>query len=353
MSHHHDHQHEGHDCDHAQSAAPEHEHAMEECGHDHTHGPGCAHDHKHAHHHEPEDNTAWTRRYFLFLQMLVLLMIGGVMCYFVASGRIDGRNPDAPYVTGWFKVLVLAGGLGIIVMGLFNFFMRNKDEGCGHDHGDGDDCNGGEHAPSVHSHDGSVAGRAITLLLLSGSIAAAAILTPDQFSARYMLHKGQAYDTDRNSPGAQQKAQNPVPAAAVAPGGLTLEKMEEFQPRNKDGNFELGVVQLYYTGSDPEYARVMDGQPVETVGQVVKDEVNPGPGHLRVFTLQVTCCAADARPYSVPVVFENGPPEYTEMSWYKITGHLEMTQERGMKVARIKASSLTPSLRPADQRTIF
>lgn len=288
-------------------------------------------------------------------------MIGGIMCYFVASGRIDGHNPSTPYVTGWFKMLALCGGLGIMVMGVFNWLMRNKAVDCGHDHGDGDGCahdhgTGGEGAPHVHSHDGSVAGRALTLLVLSGSIAAATMLTPDQLSSRYVQFKAEAYKGDANSADRLSKA-NPSLAAAKADGGgtggFTLEKVEQYLKRTKDGNFPLSVMNLHYMGSDPEYANVMEGQMVETTGQVVRDEINPGSGHLRVVTMQVTCCAADARPYSIPVIFDGNAPEYVEMGWYTVTGKLEFTRERGMKMALLKAKSLTPTLRPSDQRTIY
>jgi uncharacterized membrane protein YcgQ (UPF0703/DUF1980 family) len=296
---------------------------------------------------------------FAFLQMLVLLMIGGLMCYFVASGRIDGRNPQTPYVTGWFKVLALCGGLGIMVMGVFNWLMRKRRVDCGHDHGDANEAacchhEGHDHkegaAPHIHPHEGSPAGHAITLLLLSGSIAAAAIMTPDQLSSRYVQFKAEAYRGDSSSAEGLRKESPKIAAAKSQAGGLTLAKIEEILKRTKEGNFPLSVINLHYMSSDPEYANVMEGQMIETTGQVVKDEINPGPGHLRVVTMQVTCCAADARPYSIPIVFESAAPEYVEMGWYVITGKLEFTRERGMKMAVLKATSLTPTLRPPDQR---
>ena len=380
MSHKHDHKHDGHDCcghdhhEHAQAAeAHEHKHDGHDCcGHDHTHDH--THEHKHGghdccgHDHSHDESSAldaaeeaeWTRRFFLLLQAVVLIMIGGVLCYFVASGRIDGKNPDLPYVTGGFKTLALCGGLGIMVMGIFNWLMRGKQAGCGHDHGPDECCDhdhdhGDAEAAHQHHHEGSVLGRALTLLVLSGSVAAAAMLTPDQFSSRYMLHKAEAY---RGDSGSQQRmaASNPAIAAARAAepaqggGGLTLAKIEQYVKRTKENNFPLSVVNLHYMSGDPEYADVMDGQMIETTGQVVKDQINPGPGHLRVVTMMVTCCAADARPYAIPVVFEGPVPDYVEMGWYSIIGKLEFTRERGMKMALLRAKSLTATVRPADQR---
>jgi len=283
---------------------------------------------------------------------MVLIMIGAVMCYFVASGRINGANPDAPYVTGWFKGLALCGGLGLIVMGLFNWLTLRREADCGHDHGHAHDDDSAQ--PHFHTHEGSVAGRALTLLVLSGSVAAAAMFTPDQLSSRYIQYKASAYSTDRNS-AERLKQANPELAKASA-GGLTLEKVKEYLKPDNNGNFPISVVNLHYMGGDPEYAAVMEGQPVVTPGQVVKDELNPGPGNLRVFTMQVTCCAADARPYSIPVVFDGPAPDYVEMGWYNVTGTIGFVQERGMKVAVVKANKeggLQATVRPAPQGPSF
>lgn len=382
--------------------------------HDHKHGPED-HDHKHEHAApapaaespatatttESSDDSAWNQQFLLLLEMLVLIMIAAVIAYFIASGRIDGAAPNMPYLQGYFKILALTGGLALAVMGIFNFLMRRRAVGCSHDHDHHDhshshsaDCShshdhdhghGHDHsscshdhshqkdaatccshdhshdhssdaAAHAHHHHGSPMGRAAALLFLSGSITAAAVLTPDEFSPRYMEQKARALMGRSN--GAAPASAAPVPAKALADAnatgsGLTLALVEKYQPRNKDGNFELGVMQLYYSGSDEEYARVMKDQPVETIGQVVKDEVVPGANRLRVFVLQVTCCAADARPYSIPVVFDGPLPEYQEMGWYKITGTVNYADERGVRTAVLKASSITPSLRPKDQRATF
>ena len=276
---------------------------------------------------------------------MVLLLIGSVLVYFIASGRIDGRNPDLPYITGWFKGLALCGGLGLIAMGLFNLLTCRRAVDCCHDHEHSD----GDGEAHLQTHEGSVAGRALTLLVLSGSIAAAAMLTPDGLTPRYSIHKGMAYSSDANSAEKFQQHSPEIAKASAQSGGLTLAKIEEYVKRTKEGNFPLSVVNLHYMGGDPEYAAIMEGQPIETTGQVVKDEINPGPGNLRVFVMQVTCCAADARPYSIPVIFDGPAPDYVEMGWYSVTGKLEFTRERGMKIAQLRATGLKATIRPATQ----
>jgi uncharacterized membrane protein YcgQ (UPF0703/DUF1980 family) len=114
------------------------------------------------------------------------------------------------------------------------------------------------------------------------------------------------------------------------------------------------VEELYYSSADPEYAKVMKGQGVETVGQIVKDTSSTEPGRWRVFVLQMTCCAADARPVSLPVVFQAPVPAgLQEMGWFKLTGQIDYVEERGIPLAILRASSAQPSLRPKEQRSLF
>ncbi|HEX2747087.1 MAG TPA: DUF1980 domain-containing protein, partial [Verrucomicrobiales bacterium] len=233
MKHDHSHGHDHHDgecCGHGhshkeQTCSHGHEHGEEcshghvhssKCSHEHEHGEQCAHSHEHehvhgphcshGHDHEHEDAQAdaeWTRRFFLVLQAVVLMMIGGVMCFFVASGRINY------FLAPTFRALALWGGIGIMVMGLFNLLVNHSKKECCHDHDHDDDDSG-----HVHSHEGSVAGRAVTLLLLSSSIAAAAILTPDRQTSQYLMYKESA--ARRNGINSERlKKENPGLASAL------------------------------------------------------------------------------------------------------------------------------------------
>jgi uncharacterized membrane protein YcgQ (UPF0703/DUF1980 family) len=240
----------------------------------------------------------------------------------------------------------LIGGLGIIVMGWFNLFTSRVEVDCGHDHGDADNAETPAGPVHSHSHDGSVVSRAFTLLLLSGAVAGAAALTPDQFSERFLLLKAAMFDLGGRD-GARFKQENPGLVATPAKG-FTLEDLEKTLRRTKDGNFPLSVPNLQWMASDAEYARVMEGQMVETAGQVVLDQINPGPGNLRVMVMETTCCAADARPSSIPVLFEGEVPEFISMGWYKVTGEVRFARERGMKVVRLVGKSLTPAIRPSE-----
>ena len=368
----------GHDRD------PLQDHAHHE--HDHTCCGGHGHDHQTS---PPQSDSLtvsgaaahdseWTRRFLLFLEMTVLLLWSVTMVWFYASGRIDNYLIGE----GTFRIQVLVGGLILAVLGFFNWQMRGVPETCSHDHGDGHDCGhdhdhsghpgGGGldpahvHGPacqhdqlpivegSAHTHEGTPGGRGMALVLLALSITAAVAITPDDFSDQYKRNMLAAYASQSGDTGPALREHRLTPEGSPsAAAGMTLAVVEKYQPRNKAGNFELDVMQLYYSGSDPEYAKVMKGQGVETIGQVVKDTVNPGPGRWRVFVLQMTCCAADARPYSLPVEFDGAGPALQEMGWYRLTGKIDYAEEKGVTTAVLKATASEATLRPKEQRTLF
>lgn len=120
-------------------------------------------------------------------------------------------------------------------------------------------------------------------------------------------------------------------------------------PQSKEGNFILEVPEIYYTAGDLEVQNVIQGQGVETVAQVLPEKVNNENGHrLRVFRLMVQCCAADARPYSVPVDFGKKAPDFKEMSWVKVIGKMTYKKEGDQTVPVIEATSIEETAAPAD-----
>ena len=195
----------------------------------------------------------------------------------------------------------------------------------------------------------------MALALLAVSVTAAVAMTPDDFSDQYKRNMLAAYHSRPAGQTAIPEDRRLVPETPIgqAAPGLTLAMIEKYQKRNANGNFDFEVMDLYYSGQDPESAAVMKGQGVETVGQIVKDTAAGEPGRWRVFVLQMTCCAADSRPYSVPVVFTGAVPDLQEMGWYKLTGKLDYTEERGVQVALLRVAEAQPTLRPKDQRTLF
>jgi hypothetical protein len=283
----------------------------------------------------------------------------------------------------------------------------------GHDHHDHVHAHD-EEGPHGHSHgileESGAIGRAVAILLLAGPVTYAAILTPDRYSASAVENKGvyaqnygegaraeqftlkrdvaakpkpaassvaavtppattPAPSTPSSTPSVQQMPPDPSkgPAPAVNPkevdkqaakggaeaksyGSFTLEDLKAQVSQSPEGNFMLEVPELYYTAGDKEVQSVLNGQPVETIAQVLPEKVNNEKGtRLRIFRLLVQCCAADARPYSIPVEFgKTAPTEFKDMSWVKVTGKITYKQEGDQTVPVLEATSMTPAAEPAD-----
>lgn len=158
------------------------------------------------------------------------------------------------------------------------------------------------------------------MLVLVVPVAFSALLTPDSFSASAI----------RNKMALAGVADTPGKTAFGDAPGFTLEDFEKMVPKNARGNYEISVIEIFYSAGDPDIQNVLSGLPVETVGQLL-----PGPkgegDRLRVFRLYVECCAADARPVSVSIEFATGIPDFTEMGWYKVTGKLDFLDNKGVK----------------------
>lgn len=229
------------------------------------------------------------------------------------------------------------------------------------------------------------------MLMLVAPLTWAAFNTPDRYSANAVVNKGlyipnyedktnadkfalrqdkpaNATKVDRAPP-----APTPMPATAIPPpeqfnkaenvakasppppdkaqsyGSFTLEDLKKQVPQSKEGNFILEVPEIYYTGGDLEVQKVITGQFVETTAQVLPEKVNNKNGHrLRVFRLMVQCCAADARPYSIPVDFGKKAPDFKEMSWVKVTGKMTYKKEGDQVVPIIEATKIEETTAPAD-----
>lgn len=390
------------------------------------------------------------------ISVALLFLWGGIMLYFYASGRI------AKYLQseGIFQPMVLVGGIGLIILGLFNLMTMKAEEAeccehdhshdhdhdhgcCGHDHAHehahhhahehhhehGESCGHGQqghehhHEHAGHAHgileESGLAGRLTAIFILAVPVAYAAVRTPDQFSIHTFTNKGgytnvvDAAGAAQHSikskgagtaattaaktapsgpaPAAQTPPTGPTPAVAVQPapadappappatakadaapapskadtppgpattaattdteaksyGSFTLADLEAQVPKSKAGNFILEVPEIYYTAGDKEVQTVLNGQPVETVAQVLPEKVNNPKGtRLRIFRMLIQCCAADARPYSIPAEFGKKAPEFKDMTWVKVTGKMSYQEEGGQTVPILEAQTIEETTAP-------
>ncbi|MFT5468677.1 MAG: uncharacterized membrane protein YcgQ (UPF0703/DUF1980 family) [Verrucomicrobiales bacterium] len=337
----------------------------------------------------------------LSLAITALLIWSTVLIYFYASGRI------VHYLDERFRVMALIGGLGLAVVALFNMtrlFSKKASSCCGHDHGDGHDH---DHATHDHSHDdhdhdhdhddNSYVGNVVTFVLMIGPLLVAAKYSGDEYvSAATAKNKAEAaagsvgfeaFDEMRAQAGSPGETDTPNPdpqsiggstptdsvAGSDATSGqpetqdtppktaseweYTLDDLKKVVDTSDDGNLMLEVDQLFFTNGDAELQRVLDGQAVESLGQIIleEDDKNPDGNRLRVFRFMVTCCAADAQRVSIPIEFdgdfempdlENG--DYREMSWVKISGIVHYPIEDDRPNAVIKVRKLEKGEKPLD-----
>ncbi|MEI6535292.1 MAG: hypothetical protein WCN98_08140 [Verrucomicrobiaceae bacterium] len=334
-----------------------------------------------------------------FISVLLLLLWGGVMLYFYASGRLARGE----YVSkeGWFSAMVLVGGIGCLIVGLFNLVTIGATEGdcCDHDHDHDHDHSGHHHhehdhsccghdhehhehsevqAVEGHSHgileESGAFGRFVAIFILAVPVTYAAIKSPDQFSKIAIENKG-VYDANYGETSGDNKftmkkeskatiastsVPTPEPTASpdtasqpksVAP--FTLADLKAQVPQSKEGNFMLDVPEIFYTAGDKEVQAVLEGQKVETIAQVLPEKVNnPNGTRLRIFRLLIQCCAADARPLSIPVEFGKTPPNFKDMAWVKVVGKLSFKSENNQTVPVLEATSMVETVEP-DSKAIY
>ena len=162
---------------------------------------------------------------------LAVLLWAGCLLYFYGSGRI------VKYLAPDFRVIALAGGLGLAVMGLFNLLTAFQKADCGHDHGDGEE----------HDHEGGDMNPWTSLLLMVLPVALSTAWTKDGFSQSTLARKGLYDDVEASS--------SAFLASALPP--LTLEEIEKgdlkFVPLSIKSlsEYKIGLIISASSGIDP------------------------------------------------------------------------------------------------------
>ena len=211
--------------------------------------------------------------------------------------------------------------------------------------------------------------KAVTFLVLALPLSAAAAFSPDRFSDQFWRNKASASVTSgatalsgggidlakraekaKPLPGTQAASGSDAATKPPAnPNAFSVEELERLSGgRTPNGNIPVQLVELFYMPAQTrDVQEVVATQTIETTGQAIKDKQDPT--RMRLFRLMMTCCAADARPISIPVEFTGAPPEWREMAWYTATGKVEYRDVDGTPTAVFKAASLAPSKPPRQQ----
>lgn len=337
------------------------------------------------------------KKIFEILSMVTLLVWGGMFLYFFFSGRVND------YLTSSFRIWVPVSGVGMIILGALNLITRNRDTGacshdhihgdhshcdhehdhdhhdhsdCDHDHHHDETCDHGhdhhhDHAHDHHHEETTASSLAFALIVLLVPLLTAAKYSQDSFSRQYtgkwveieddmrkLRQKKAAVARQETADSSENPYTNPdgskteeeTSGSGEEWGEFTIEDLKKMVPQTSAGDFLLDVPQIYYTAGDQELMKVMEGISIETTAQVIEDTVDDSPSNrLRAYRLMIECCAADARPLSIPIDFAEALPEYEEMGWYKLIGRLhfhESAEHEYVPILQIKNFQPTPE--PAD-----
>lgn len=238
---------------------------------------------------------------------LAVLSWGLALLYFHASGRI------AKYLAPDFRLIALIGGLGLLVLALFNLLTAGQQAGCGHDHGDDAHC---------HDHESSDIHPLLACVLMVLPLAVSVAWTKDEYSAAALSRKG-LYDSPQNMSASFLSAAMPA---------ITREEIEKGHRKTADGFYEFNLMELYFATGDREMQTAMDGLKIETEGRLIEERNRNSKGtRKRLYRLLMTCCAADSR--AIPIVLEYGDkpqPAIAANEWVKVAGTMNFPMEEGL-----------------------
>jgi uncharacterized repeat protein (TIGR03943 family) len=231
---------------------------------------------------------------------LAVIFWGVTLVYFHTSGRI------VKYLAPDFRLIALAGGLGLIVLGLFNLLTCRMAADCGHDHGPED----------THDHESLDLHPLAAIAIMTLPVFLCTAWTKDGFSITALTRKGL----------------NDTPAevgslflSSVLPP-LTREIIEAQHPANSDGYRTFPLMELFFSSADPEMRELVGGMPVVTEGRLVPDP-DSDKEQYRLYRLFITCCAADSRPVPIIARFPDGAHEVEPNSWISLSGTMTYPDE--------------------------
>lgn len=279
------------------------------------------------------------------------MLWGAILLYFYQSGRLlFQKNTASGYLDISFCTPVLLAGIVLIILGLFNFFTKNIEAHCHHDHSE----------PHNHSHEHPTLGNGSLMSFLFYSfflitpITIASVYTPDRLSAQAILNKQRS----KKSPFVPQqftinKSKNstgintPITSDTLALPAFTLKDFEAQVPKNENGRYPLEVPELFYTANDSEIRDIVSGLPIVTIGQVMPKNKGDESEMRRIFRLYIECCIADAEPLSISI--SKSPQTLRDLSWVKVKGTMTYQTENNVVVPILEVESVEETDKPEDQ----
>lgn len=188
--------------------------------------------------------------------------------------------------------------------------------------------------------------RFVPICIFAACFSAIAYLRPppdERLYGEVAVYQGVASDLSTNAVNEPMKRiglDGPPPSQSASPS-FTLEDLRSQVPQDAEGNFLLTVPSLCTSTGDPELMKVLNGQPVTVDGRIFpENKDNPDGRRLRLLFIQVSCCAVDARPYSIVLEFAEKAPAIKAMTSVKACGILNYRTEAGKLVPFVAAKRL-------------
>jgi uncharacterized membrane protein YcgQ (UPF0703/DUF1980 family) len=297
----------------------------------------------------------WAAKFF---NGITLLGLGGVLIAFFINGRID------QYLHPQFRLWELAGGIGFCIAGAI-YLVTKKSMDC---------CVDGQ---CIHSNPRSPVRAVVALGVIAVPLIAGTVFSKDSYDQQAILNRGFVQDAsglplrnvakdatpaNPNQPAIPSEAlggdkdensmEPPLPqdgnantASQNGPGQDSKDdSSEQYLPRAEDGNVALEVSDLLYSETEESLRKMFSGKTVEVIGQYL-----PGSdkSEFKIVRMFIVCCAADARPISVPVKAQ-GPVSVADMSWVKVIGQPEFVADGDRTRVVLKAVQVQPTDPPAE-----
>jgi len=298
----------------------------------------------------------WAAKFF---NGITLLGLGGVLIAFFINGRID------QYLHPQFRLWELAGGIGFCIAGAI-YLVTKKSMDC---------CVDGQ---CIHSNPRSPVRAVVALGVIAVPLIAGTVFSKDSYDQQAILNRGFVQDASglplrnvaKDVPPAKDPNQPAIPSEALGRdkdensmepplpqdgSGNTAsqngagpdskdDSSEQYLPRAEDGNVALEVSDLLYSETEGSLRKMFSGKTIEVIGQYL-----PGAdkSEFKIVRMFIVCCAADARPISVPVKTQ-GPVSIADMSWVKVIGQPEFVANGDRAKVTIKAAQVQPTDPPAE-----
>jgi uncharacterized repeat protein (TIGR03943 family) len=259
-----------------------------------------------------EETTWFERHRGILWRAAALGLWGGTLLWFYHADRL------ILYIRSTYHPLAAGAGVVLLALALvevLNLVFRHRAADCcqEHDHGDHGEA---EHGDGDHAHS---RGRLAALILILPLIINA--LVPSTGLTSYAVGK-RATQLDYSALASQMKADWEAQLAQA-------KQLSEEYP-------ELNIAQILgFASQDVERAR---GMKVSCVGFVYREPGAP-PERFQVVRFRMWCCAADAQPFYLLVIWPEAASLATDQ-WVRVRGVIAFTQGQGGPQPNLQADGV-------------